>query len=308
MPSAHSLCACPGGMPSLSVDRLAHRAHRPVAHHGQRRADIHPRHESVRRRARAIDALVGQPKPLTERALPSTSEIGALTGVPGHICTRPVAISCDADPLVELADGEDEPAVLVQERGRPGQLERRILTPQQPAQACAAEDRPARSATERRLAPMGSSRYSTFSSLTGAAMGISRRIELRESWRECPCARVTTPADAGGDVVGALVAEHLQRHSRRNLALKRGIVGMRGPARASAWSGSRPSPARSRRRQYPPPSSARSITAAALSGAVAQPQWLRHSCGIVQGFGDHHLAHCVGGAVLGQPRAAQAGA
>ncbi len=36
-------------------------------------------------------------------------------------------------------------------------------------------------------------------------------------------------ADAGGKIVGALVAEHLQRHARRDLAFERGIGGVLAP-------------------------------------------------------------------------------
>ena len=46
------------------VERLPHRAHRSVADHRQRRMHIHPGHESIRRRARAVDPLIGQPNPL----------------------------------------------------------------------------------------------------------------------------------------------------------------------------------------------------------------------------------------------------
>ena len=51
------------------------------------------------------------------------SKSGAATGVPGQIWTRPEAMSCDGDPLVELADGENEAAVLVEEGGGPGEFE-----------------------------------------------------------------------------------------------------------------------------------------------------------------------------------------
>ena len=176
------------------VERLAHRAHRPVAHHGQRRVDIHPGHESIRRRARAIDPLIGQPNPFDGVSLLARV---AREDRRAHRRSRPYLHQAGghqlrSDPLVELAHGEHQPAVLVQKSRRPGQLERRILHAQQPAQPAQQNASPARSANDRRLAPMGSSRYSTRSSLTGVAMGISAGSSSGKLAR-MPLALVTMP-------------------------------------------------------------------------------------------------------------------
>ena len=98
----------------------------------------------------------GRPGARPPRCSPSMS--GSATGVPGQICTAPARHHLLADPLVELAQREDEPAVLVQEVGRPGQ--RRARRPRTAARRAGRgwSRRPARSAAERRLAPTGSSR------------------------------------------------------------------------------------------------------------------------------------------------------
>ena len=44
----------------MLIDGLANRAHRAVAYYSQRGADIHFRHKTISRRARAIDSLVGE--------------------------------------------------------------------------------------------------------------------------------------------------------------------------------------------------------------------------------------------------------
>jgi hypothetical protein len=88
------------GQAELLVESLADRADRAIADHGQLRAHIHAGHKAVGRSAGFLHALIG--KANAGLFLPESS--GALTGVPGQICTRPVAISCEADPLVELAD------------------------------------------------------------------------------------------------------------------------------------------------------------------------------------------------------------
>ena len=73
---------------------------------------------------------------------------------------------------------------------------------------------------ERRLAPMGSSRYRTFSSPPARPWGF-RPDRDPGSWRES--ARASHCAgDAEADVVGAFVADDLRRHSRHDGAFDGG--------------------------------------------------------------------------------------
>ena len=49
-----------GRQSEVLVQLAAHRSHRPVAHHGQRRVNIHARHEAGFRPAIPVHALIAQ--------------------------------------------------------------------------------------------------------------------------------------------------------------------------------------------------------------------------------------------------------
>ena len=121
-----------------------------------------------------------------------------------------------------------------------------------------------------------------------------------------PLARVTTPLTPAADVVGALVAEHLQRHSRRSFAFKGGIGGILIPGAGERGEKSAHRRAKSRAgdvdfHRWPVDFQQR-----ALPCSGSRRSGRLRSCRIVQRFRNHDLAHCFRGAVFGQPRAAQA--
>ena len=159
----------PGGQTEVFVELTAHRAHRTIAHHRQRRTNIHIG-EMHARHARALDERRHH-----RRSRPDLHRAGV------H--------ELAAHPLIELADGEEQSAILAQERGRVGQFHRADGAP---SAGRGSPGRPYAASRERRLAPMGSSRYSTFSSATCAAMGISAGFRSGKLAR-MPRARVTAP-------------------------------------------------------------------------------------------------------------------
>ena len=178
------------GMPMLVVELAAHRADRPVRHDGERRVDVHARH------VRALGAAVRDRRPGRGAARPSpclSSTSACATGVAGPDLDGARGEHLRAHPLHELAHREDEAVLLVQELGRPGQLERVLLD-------VAARSRIARIArvrgAERRRS--GGSRRPDRGGRgpsprrTGAAIGICAGSRSGKTPR-MPRARVTTP-------------------------------------------------------------------------------------------------------------------
>ena len=117
MPRAHSLAA--SGVLNFWSSALADGADGAIADDGELGADIHAGHEAVGGRAGLVDALIGEAKAGDGVALEERSGDGRagpdLDQAGGH--------ELRGDPLVELADGEDEAAVLVEEGGCPGEGE-----------------------------------------------------------------------------------------------------------------------------------------------------------------------------------------
>ena len=210
------------------VEPLADRAYGAVAHHSELRAHIHAGHIALGRDAVLVHSLIGQAKSgdcsfcpagvLREdgtahrRSRPDLDEAG------GH--------ELRGDPLVELADRQHQPAVLVQEDRRPGQFESGIFDPQRFSKA-----KEKISHAQRERTPAGADGIEQVEhallpdrSRHGNLGGIQRGKACANSFGARNHA-----ADACGQVVGALVAEHLQRHARRNLAFECGIGGILAP-------------------------------------------------------------------------------
>ena len=169
-----------------------------------------------------------------------------------------------------------------------------------PCAACASTRSPTRKASERRLAPMGSSRYTSFSLVTGAAMGIVGRIEVGEAGANAARARHHA-GDAEADVVGALVADDLQRHARHDLAFDgRGAVFVHQLARERGEEAAH--------RRAEAHAGNVDVEAGALDSRLfgcAQAS-SSPSPRIIERLGNHDLRDGVGRAVLGQLRAGQA--
>ena len=176
------------GQAELLVDGLADCADRAVADDSELRAHIHSGHEAVGGRAGFVHALIGEAQAFDllalekrradRRAGPDLDQAG------GH--------QLRADPLVELADGEHQAAVLVEEGRGPGQREGMVLDAEQRsgrAQGSIGDAQSERSAGWRRWGPADTSPARW---LTSTAMGISAGLRsgklARMAW-----ARVTTP-------------------------------------------------------------------------------------------------------------------
>ncbi len=154
-----------------------------------------------------------------------------------------------------------------------------------------------RRARERRLAPMGSSRYTSFSLVTDAAIGICGGIEIGKAGANA--ARASHHArHAEADVVGALIADDLQWHARHHGALD---------GRCAVFFQQLP---RQRRQE-----AAHRRTEADTCDIDVDAGALDDSCStvlnaasswIVECLGDHDLRERFGGAIFRQLRAGQA--
>ncbi len=208
------------GQAEFLVKGLAHRAHRAVAHDGQLRAHVHSGHEAVGGSAGLVHALVGEAQTFDSVAvkerLADRSARPDLHQAAGH--------QLRANPLVELADGEHQSAVLVKEGGCPGQFEGRVFDAEKRAcgfQQCVSK-------TQKRGAPAGADGVEQIEDallLHIDGHGNLGRVQVREAGADALGAGHHA-ADAGGNIVSALVAEHLQRHSRHGFALEGRIGGV----------------------------------------------------------------------------------
>ena len=112
-----------GGQAEFIVESLADGADRAIAYDGQRRAHIHAGHEGVGSDTAFVHALIGEAEPFD---LFARSGCFFRKDRLAHRRSRPDLHEAGshqlrADPLVELADGEHQATVLVEERRRPGE-------------------------------------------------------------------------------------------------------------------------------------------------------------------------------------------
>ena len=118
------------GQAELFVQSLADCADRAVAYDGELGADIHAGHEAFGRMAGLVHALIGEAQAFDffagEERCGDRSAGPDLDQASGH--------QLRADPLVELADGEHEAGVLVEEGRSPGQREGVVFDADEPSE------------------------------------------------------------------------------------------------------------------------------------------------------------------------------
>jgi hypothetical protein len=189
------------GQAELCVELAAHCAHGSIAHYGERRVQIHAGHVAGIGMAFAIGALIEQPHAHHARVF--HQRLG--DGHAGPDLYRAAVHGLRAGPLHELADGEQQSAIFAQEGRGPGQLESVIARQAEQAQ------HPVGGAQSGRAAA-GPDRIEEVGDLFVAhrsGHGDFGRIEIREAGANA--ARASDGAgDAEADIVGALVADHLQ--------------------------------------------------------------------------------------------------
>ena len=152
---------------------------------------------------------------------------GLLTGVPGQICTRPVAISCEPTHWLNWPMERTRPPFLWRNFGVQGSSKAWSLTPASFAYKAKEEI----AETQKCGAAAGAGGIEeiedAFVGYVGGH-GDFRGVETGKAGADALGAG-NYATDAGGDVVGALVAEDLEGHSGGDFALEGGIIGMLGP-------------------------------------------------------------------------------
>ena len=208
------------GKSEALVESLADRAYRAVAHDRQLRAHVHTGHEAVGGCAELVHALVGEAQAFDSLAVEERS---------ADWRARPnlhqtAAHELRTDPLVELAHREHQSAVLLQECGSVGQFEGRVFHTEQRGcrfQQCIPK-------TQKRGTPAGADGIEQVENallLHLDGHGNLSRVQVGKAGADA-LAHGDHAADAGGDVVGAFVAEHLQGHPRHGLALEGRVGGV----------------------------------------------------------------------------------
>jgi hypothetical protein len=132
-----------------------------------------------------------------------------------------------ADPLVELANGEDEAAVFVEEFWCPGEFEGVVSY----ARQFAPKTEKMISKAQKRGAPAGTGGIEEIENALLSDVGGHGDFRWVESGKAGMDALGAGDyaADAGGDIVGALVAEDLEGHSGGDSTFEGGIIRVLGP-------------------------------------------------------------------------------
>ncbi len=208
----HHLCAhgplmlmVAAGQAEEGVELAAHSAHGSIAHYGERGVQVHAGHVARIWVAFAIGALIEQPH--AYHAPVFHQRFGDGHAGPDLDCAGVHGLR--AGPLHELADGEEQSAIFVQEGRGPGQLEslhegfaaRQVEQAQQlvgRAQGVGAA-----------AGPDGIEQVGDLLLAHWCGHGDFGRIEIRETGADAARARHCA-GDAEADVVGALVADDLQ--------------------------------------------------------------------------------------------------
>ncbi len=195
------------------VELATDRAHRPIADHGQGGADVHAGQESVFGVAVLIDALVGQADSghtaaFDERFLYGHSR-PHLHGAGGH--------QLHADVLQELAERHHEAAFLVQEGRNVGQLDGMVFGHAEGANQAVAEVHGGGAAAG--IGGVEQVRHLLL--FDGDRHGDPAGIEIGHAGADTAGAR-DHAGDAEADIVGTLVAHHLQGEARIAGALDEG--------------------------------------------------------------------------------------
>ena len=214
--------AMPRRHPEMFVDLPTNRTHRSITNHRQRGANIHPRREAVRRVAFLVRPLIDEPH---------TDNAAAIDQWLGDRCTRPnlnrtcIHQLC-AHPLIELPQGQQQPAVLAQVRRDVGQLQGRTFDRQQSLERANHSVRCLQCHRATARADWIKQVQNLFV-LHGGAHRNLRRVEVRE--------RLANPAGPGHharhakpNVIRPLVTDHLRGrtgqdgafHFRRSVAVQ----------------------------------------------------------------------------------------
>ena len=210
------------------VQLSADGANRPVADHGEGGADVHPRHESGVGGPVTVGPLIRE----AHAPHPAILDQRLRRGGSGPDLDDAGSHHLGADPLGKLSDGEQEAAVLPQERGNVGQREGVVLEGQDGSERADAHV----GCPEERGAPAGPDGVQQVDDPLGChglRQGNLGRVQVGEALPDPPGARDHT-GDAEADVVGALVADDLGRHPRHRPAQGDGYpLGPRQAARES---------------------------------------------------------------------------
>ena len=194
---------------------MTDRADRPISDDRKRRAYIHSGSEAGLRVSLAVHTLIDQAH---------AQDLAILDECLVHRHPRP-DLHCAARhqlrayPLVELADGKHQPIFLVEETRRVGQFERVVSN----AQNLAKRPQAAIAGPQSARAPAGAHRIEQVHHLLVGNRGGHGNlcgIQIREAGPNAARAR-NDSGDAETNVVGALIADDLQWHARRGLALDR---------------------------------------------------------------------------------------
>ena len=201
-----------GGQPEVLVQVPAHGSDRAVSHHGQAGADVHAGQVPGRGVSGRVGALVDQ-------AHPDDSAFFDQRLVDRH--PRPELHQAGAhqlgpDPLVELTDGEYQPALFAQEGRNVGQLDGVLLVRQCPPERA---DPPVED-PEAGRAPAGPEGVQQVEHLLPGhrvGHGDLGGVQVRKGGADA-AGPTHHPRHAEADVFGPLVADHLQRHAGHDLA------------------------------------------------------------------------------------------
>ncbi len=214
-----------GGHAEFPVQLAADRADRAIPHHSEGRPYVHARHETGFRIALLIDALVGDAHasdaPVFDQRVRHGASRPNLHG-PGHHERLP-------HPLVELADGKDQPIVLLEKIGRVGQFHRVLLHRRHASEGA----NHAVGESQRSRAAAGAVRVEQVEHLLmpyRRGHGNLRNVQVGEGSANAAGARHHA-GDAETDVVGAFVADYLGRHAGHHPAFdSRRTIGVVEPA------------------------------------------------------------------------------
>jgi hypothetical protein len=237
-----------------------------------------------------------------------------------------------ANPLIELADGHHHAAVFIEERRSPRQGEGEIFD---------AKQRPSESKqripkAQKRGAPTSAGGVEQVHhplALDRGGHGNFGQIQFGKARADRPSLGHHA-ADSGGNIIGAFIAKHLQRHSRRDFAFKGGVGGIFAPGIGQR--GQKAAHGRTKTSTgnvhfhclavdfrgcdacvfhahaiflltlgcpvlWLPISENPDMGHPLFKLAAKARDWKRHSCRVVEGLGNHDLASRGGGAILGQP-------
>ena len=162
--------------------------------------------------------------PWSERRMPVTSPFsmsGSATGIPGQIWTVPVAISCEPTHWLNCPMENTRPSCLWRKEGVQGSS-KRVVAERQQCSECA-DSGVADSKSSGTAA--GSDGIEQVNEFLVRTRGRHRDLGGVEIGKRCPDAAGAgyDAGDAEADVVGTLVADHLQRHAGSGVLSKAGV-------------------------------------------------------------------------------------